>query len=123
MPLPGRPRCGISAMLGHDWRQSASPAFRLMIATSWLAPDSWKEKQEKEILEASGEGLDWTEYLFLVDRHRIPALSWAAIGRVPAIAVPSYFFFLFTLFAAGCSSGFFAGAADCATRASVEVGG
>lgn len=88
MPLPGRPRCGISAMLGHDWRQSASPAFRLMIATSWLAPDSWKEKQEKEILEASGEGLDWTEYLFLVDRHRIPALSWAAIGRVPDLAVP-----------------------------------
>ncbi len=38
-------------------------------------------------MEAAGAGPDWTEYLALVDRHRTPALSWAALSRVPGIAV------------------------------------
>lgn len=72
----------------EKWLQSASPAFRLMIATSWLAPDSWQSHQEKAIREAIDAGPDWTEYLALVDRHRTPALSWAALSRVPAIEIP-----------------------------------
>jgi hypothetical protein len=72
-----------------DWLQRTSPAFRLMIATSWLAPDSWKSNQEKAILEAMVAGPDWTEYLSLVaDRHRTPAMSWAALSRVSGISIP-----------------------------------
>ncbi|HEV2485823.1 MAG TPA: nucleotidyltransferase family protein [Terracidiphilus sp.] len=72
-----------------DWLIGTSPAFRLMIATSWLAPDSWQKNQEETIREAIGAGPDWTEYLFLVDRHRTPALSWATLSRVPGIVVPA----------------------------------
>lgn len=68
---------------------NSSPAFRLMIATSWLAPGSWQIQQEKAIREAIEDGLDWTEYIRLVDRHRTPALSWAALNRVPGIVIPS----------------------------------
>jgi hypothetical protein len=71
-----------------SWLQSASPAFRLMIATSWLAPASWQEKQEQAIREAIGAGVDWMEYLRLVDRHRTPALSWAALRQVPGLVIP-----------------------------------
>jgi hypothetical protein len=71
-----------------SWLQGTSPAFRLMIATSWLAPASWQEKQEEAIREAIGAGLDWMEYLRLVDRHRTPALSWAALKRVPGLEIP-----------------------------------
>jgi hypothetical protein len=71
-----------------SWLQSASPAFRMMIATSWLAPANWQEKQEQAIREAFGAGVDWMEYLRLVDRHRTPALSWAALRRVPELVIP-----------------------------------
>jgi hypothetical protein len=71
-----------------SWLQSANPAFRLMIATSWLAPACWQEKQEQAIREAIGAGMDWMEYIRLVDRHRTPALSWAALGRVPGLEIP-----------------------------------
>ena len=75
-------------MTEASWLQSASPAFRLMIATSWLAPACWQEKQEQAIREAIAAGPDWTEYLRLVDRHRTPALSWAALKRVPGLEIP-----------------------------------
>jgi hypothetical protein len=75
-------------MLKTEYLQGASAAFRLMIATSWLAPDLWQKKQEDAIREAVGAGPAWTEYLGLVDRHRTPALSWAALSRVPGITVP-----------------------------------
>lgn len=71
-----------------DWLQRTSPAFRLMIATSWLAPDSWQKNQQEAIREAIVAGTDWTEYLRLVDRHRTPALSWTALSRVPGVVVP-----------------------------------
>jgi hypothetical protein len=71
-----------------SWLSGASPAFRLILATSWLAPESWRGNQEEAIRAAIGAGLDWTEYVRLVDRHRIPALSWAALSRVPGILVP-----------------------------------
>jgi hypothetical protein len=70
------------------WLRKTSPAFRLMIATSWLAPDSWQRNQKEAIREAVEAGPDWTEYLRLVDRHRTPALSWAALGRVPGLKIP-----------------------------------
>jgi hypothetical protein len=59
-----------------------------MIATSWLAPDLWKKNQEEAIRKSIEAAPDWTEYLHLVDRHRTPALSCAALKRVPGIAVP-----------------------------------
>src|ERR1017187_1019471 len=74
-----------------SWLQSATPAFRLMIATSWLAPASWQDEQEQAIREAIqvvGAGMDWMEYIRLVDRHRTPALSWAALRRVPGLQIP-----------------------------------
>jgi hypothetical protein len=71
-----------------SWLQSATPAFRLMIATSWLAPASWQHKQEEAIREAIAAGLDWMEYIRLVDRHRTPAMSWAALKRVPGLHIP-----------------------------------
>jgi hypothetical protein len=70
--------------------KDASPAFRLAIATSWLAPDSGQENREEKIREAMEAGPDWTEYLSLVDRHQIPALSWAALSRVGGIKVPDF---------------------------------
>jgi hypothetical protein len=72
------------------WLRRTSPAFRLMIATSWLAPDSWRKNQEEAIRDAIAAGSDWTEYLRLVDRHRIPALSWAALKRVPGLEIPEF---------------------------------
>jgi hypothetical protein len=71
-----------------SWLQTASPAFRLMIATSWLAPASWQAKQEEAIREAIAAGMDWMEYIRLVDRHRTPALSWTALKRVPGLEIP-----------------------------------
>ena len=75
-------------MRENSWLQSVTPAFRLTIATSWLAPAGWQEHQEKAIREAIRAGVDWSEYLRLVDRHRTPALSWAALKRVPGLEIP-----------------------------------
>jgi hypothetical protein len=75
-------------MAEMNWLRRTSPAFRLMIATSWLAPESWQQNQEAAIREAVEAGADWAEYLSLVDRHRIPALSWAALKRVVRLEIP-----------------------------------
>jgi hypothetical protein len=74
----------------NSWLESKTPAFRLMIATSWLAPDSFQKNQEQAIRKAVEAGVDWPEYLSLVDRHRIPALSWTALGRVPGVSIPEF---------------------------------
>lgn len=71
-----------------SWLLETSPAFRLMIATSWLAPEAWRENQERAIQQALGAAPDWDEYLRLVERHRTPALSWAALKRVPGLDLP-----------------------------------
>ena len=71
-----------------SWLEATSPAFRLMIATSWLAPDSWMDRQKLAIRQAIEAGPDWTEYIRLVDRHRTPALSWAALNRIPEFNIP-----------------------------------
>ena len=75
-------------MIDRGWLESASAAFRLLVSTSWLATDSYRVSQEDRIRAAISAKPDWDEYLFLVDRHRTPALSWAALSRVPAIAIP-----------------------------------
>ena len=33
-------------------------------------------------------GPDWPNYLHLLERRRTPALAWAALNRVPDIAIP-----------------------------------
>ena len=75
-------------MRESDWLEGTSPAFRLTIATSWLAPDALREHQEKAIGEAVADGPDWAEYLRLVDRHMVPVTSWILLGQIPRIAVP-----------------------------------
>jgi hypothetical protein len=59
-----------------------------MAATSWLAPPGREERQRAAILEAVAAGVDWEAYLVLVGRHRTPALSWAALARVPEATPP-----------------------------------
>ncbi len=71
-----------------DWLERTSPAFRLLIATSWLAPDALRDRQEKAIREAVAAAPDWSEYLRLVDRHDVNVLSWAALVRVSGLAIP-----------------------------------
>ena len=71
-----------------DWLEHSSAAFRLVIATSWLAPDASWDKQEKTIREAVAAAPDWAEYLRLIDRHDVTVLSWAALNRVPGLAIP-----------------------------------
>jgi len=71
-----------------DWLYHRSPAFRLVIATSWLAPDAWQDEQEKAIREAIAAAPVWAEYLHLIDRHDVTVLSWAALNRVPGLAIP-----------------------------------
>ncbi len=75
-------------MLEANWLEGRSPAFRLMIATSWLAPERWRVHQENAILTATAAGIDWPEYLRLLDRHGTLGLGWAALRLVPQIGVP-----------------------------------
>jgi hypothetical protein len=70
------------------WLRDASHAFRLMIATSWIAPDSYRDDQDEAVHRACEACPNWTEYLRLVDRHRTPALSWAVLRRVPGVHIP-----------------------------------
>jgi len=70
------------------WLGRQSPAFRLMVATSWLAAGDWQKKQEQAIREAIDDRPHWDAYLHFVQRHRTPALSWAALQRVPGLELP-----------------------------------
>ncbi len=71
-----------------DWLEHTSPAFRLVIATSWLAPDALRDQQEQAIRKAIAAAPDWAEYLRLIDRHDVTVLSWAALSRVSGLAIP-----------------------------------
>jgi Uncharacterised nucleotidyltransferase len=59
-----------------------------MIATSWIAPDSCRDEQDDAVRRACKACPNWTEYLRLVDRHRTPALSWAALQRAQRVLIP-----------------------------------
>jgi len=72
------------------WLESTSSAFRLLITTSWLATEPFRQQQEERIRSVISYGVDWGEYLGLVDRHRTPSLSWAALNRVAGIQIPKY---------------------------------
>jgi hypothetical protein len=78
-------------MRGNDWLAGRSPAFRLALASSVLAPDDWRERQEASIRAIYSDGPDWAEYLRLVDRHRTPAISWAVLKRVRGLEIPVKF--------------------------------
>jgi hypothetical protein len=69
-------------LLGH------SSAFRLMLATSWLAPEPWQDHQDRAIRTILSSGLDWDEYLELVERHSTPALTWETLKRMPEANLP-----------------------------------
>lgn len=71
-----------------DWLRKTSAAFQLMIASSWIAPDSCREIQDEAVQRACDAGPNWTEYLQLVDRHRTSAPSWAVLKRTPRVNVP-----------------------------------
>src|SRR5258708_5591502 len=77
-----------AAAMTVNWLHRCSPAFRLLMATSWLAPEAWRGRQDKAILQAWEEGVDWDEYTRLVERHRTSAVSWAALKRVAGITIP-----------------------------------
>jgi hypothetical protein len=59
-----------------------------MIASSWIAPDSCRDIQDNAVQQACDAGPNWSEYLHLVDRHRTPATSWAALKRNQRVHVP-----------------------------------
>lgn len=67
---------------------SRDSAFRLMLATSWLAPEAWQDHQNRAILTLLSSGLDWDKYLELVERHSIQALSWEGLRRMPEENLP-----------------------------------
>ena len=65
-----------------------APEFRLLLATSWLAPEARQAQQQERIQSALAEGVAWDRYLALVDRHRTPALAHAALARAGATLPP-----------------------------------
>lgn len=68
---------------------SCSPAFRLMLATSWLATESWRAHQDRAIRSCLSCSMDWEQYLVLIKRHGTPAVSCEALNRVPDINLPA----------------------------------
>ncbi len=64
-----------------DGRFRFTPEFRLLVACSWVAPPSLELQQAEQITALCGEGITWDEFIALVDRHRIPALAYAALRR------------------------------------------
>jgi hypothetical protein len=66
-----------------------SSAFRLMVATSWLAPERWREHQHRAIRAALMSNPDWDEYLSLIERHGTPVLSWESLRQAPEVNLPA----------------------------------
>lgn len=64
-----------------DGRFRFTPEFRLLVACSWVAPPPLETLQAEKIFSLSGDGIDWEEFIALVDRHRVPALAYASLGR------------------------------------------
>lgn len=59
-----------------------------MLATSWLASEPWQDHQDRAIRAVLSSGLNWDEYLELVERHSTPALSWETLKRMPEATLP-----------------------------------
>lgn len=67
---------------------SASAEFRLVVACSWLAPETFEALQEKAVVEALQAGIDWDAFLALVDRHRVPALAYSVLRKFADQSLP-----------------------------------
>ena len=48
-----------------------TPEFRLLLASTWIAPAKHAPAQAERIIATCREGIDWDEFLSLVDRHRV----------------------------------------------------
>ena len=48
-----------------------TPESRLLLASTWIAPPAQAQAQAERIMAACHEGIDWDEFLSLVDRHRV----------------------------------------------------
>ena len=48
-----------------------TPEFRLLLASTGLALATQAQAQAARIMAACSEGIDWDEFLSLVDRHRV----------------------------------------------------
>lgn len=68
--------------------QFVSPAFQLMLATSWAAPAACEDLQDAEIRAALAAKPDWSEYCFLIDRHRTHGFAWTALKRAGGLDLP-----------------------------------
>lgn len=62
-------------------RFSLSPEFRLLAACSWVAPAAQEQAQSERIISLCGEKIDWDKFIDLVDRHRVPALTYIALRQ------------------------------------------
>ena len=58
-----------------------SAEFQLLVAVSWQPPANLQAEQAAKIDKLITNGIDWQAFLALVDRHRVPALAHAALGR------------------------------------------
>lgn len=68
--------------------QRLSPEQRLVVAASWLPAGEHREEQRRRLARLAGGGLDWAAVIALVDRHRTPALAYAALRQEGAVPLP-----------------------------------
>lgn len=64
-----------------------SPEFRLLLASTWIAPTSWVQHQAERIEAACRDGIDWDLFLSLVARHRVLVLH-DVLSRVLGSRLP-----------------------------------
>jgi hypothetical protein len=79
LPMSDRPKSVPLPTIPGQFR--FTPEFRLLVACSWIAPAHLEALQSEKIVSLCGEEIDWDEFIALVDRHRIPALAYAALSR------------------------------------------
>lgn len=58
-----------------------TPEFRLLTACSWIAPAGQATAQSERIARLCSDGIDWGAFIALVDRHRVPAIAYAALRQ------------------------------------------
>jgi hypothetical protein len=58
--------------------------FQLLVACSWIAPDSQKAAQLGKIAALCGGPIDWEAFLSLVDRHKLAGIAHATLLNTQA---------------------------------------